>query len=433
MKKNYNNFFRQAAEYLFNLFVFLLPWQTKLIIRPAETTFNEISFYASYLLLIASLVCFFIYKIQRKDFGERVPEVWYFLAGLELFIFFSFFFASDQLLAFYRYLLFLFALGMFYMLREGTAAKGYEDSCLDKVRILYTLLASLFLQALLGIYQFLSQDNLVVKYLGLAAHDPQVLGTAIIETSSGRWLRAYGGLDHPNIFGGVLAIVLIFTAYLLAKKKMLNSAREIWESIFLFIFYFFGLFALIFTFSRTAWAAFVASLFALLIVFIRRKDSWILGRYLAIIFFSVVLVTTAIVPYQELLKTRIMAEGRLEERSITERQLYLVQARETIQQNWLFGIGVGNYTTAIARQDEVKKPAWYYQPVHNAFLFLWAEGGLFSFLFFFGFLVCLFLKDRREAFSGTIFLAIFILMMFDHWLLSLPFGLMFLFLILGLI
>ncbi|MFA5024563.1 MAG: O-antigen ligase family protein [Patescibacteria group bacterium] len=433
MKKKCGNLFKLAAEYSFYLFVFLLPWQTKLILFPAENNFKEISLYVSYLILFFSLICFFVYKIIDRDYGERLPEIWYFLAGLELFIFFSFFFASDQLLAFYHYLIFLLGLGLFYMLREGTEQKNYQDCCLDKARVLYSLISSVFLQALLGMYQFLTQSSFACKYLGLAQHDPQTLGTAVIETASGRWLRAYGGLDHPNILGGVLAVTLIFAAYLLAKKKLLNSAKEVGESILLFVFYFFGLFALLFTFSRTAWLAFIVSLIILLIIFIRQKDSWVLGRYLAIIFFSLILVTIAIFPYHELLQTRLNASGRLEQKSLVERKQYLWQAKDLIQKNWLFGVGIGNYTTTLERQNVIKKTAWDYQPVHDVFLYLWAESGVFSLIFFLGFLFFLVRKGRGNIFSAAIFGALIILMLFDHWLFSLPFGVMFLFLILGLI
>jgi len=214
---------------------------------------------------------------------------------------------------------------------------------------------------------------------------------------------------------------------------MLNSRREILESLFLFVFYFFGLFALIFTFSRTAWLAFLVSLIILLIILIRQKDNWVLGRYVAVLFFSLVLVTISFFPYQELFRTRAMSIGRLEQKSLTERQEYLGQAQNIIKDNWLFGVGLGNYTVALEAKDNSQKPAWDYQPVHDYFLLLWAETGIFSVLFFLGFLFCLAIKNRREVYFPAIFGALLILMLLDHWLFSLPFGVMFLFLVLGLI
>ncbi len=120
-------------------------------------------------------------------------------------------------------------------------------------------------------------------------------------------------------------------------------------------------------------------------------------------------------------------------KSLSERQEYFNQARELIKDNWLFGVGPGNYTTALISQDKIGGSIWNYQPVHNVFLLLWAESGVLSLLFFILFLIFLIKKDRREAFSWAILGALIVLMLFDHWLWSLPFGFLFLFLFLGLI
>jgi len=433
METKLTKYLRKTIEYSFYLFVFLFPWQTKLILRPAETNFNEISLYASQFLLLAILIGFFIYKIRRPEEGGVISWLWWSLAGLELAVLVSFFFAPDQILAFYHYLLFLMGVGVFYLLREGTESFSYEKQCLERSKIIYVFLASLFFQAVLGIYQFLSQSSLVSKYLGLAAHNPEIAGTAVIETASGRWLRVYGGMDHPNIFGGVLAITLIFAAYLLAKKKIIRTKQEIGESIFLFIFYFVSLFALFFTFSRTAWLAYAAGSAVLLISLIRQRDRWVLGRYLAIVFFSIIMLFIVAYPYQSLLQVRLQGETRLEQKSLTERRDYLEQSRDLIKSHYLAGVGIGNYSLFSRQADNYQKPAWDYQPVHNVFLLLWAEGGVFALIFFIAFLVMMAKKNRRAVYSGAILTALIIIMLFDHWLLSLPFGLLFLFLALGLI
>ena len=424
---------RKTVEYLFYFFIFLLPWQTKLILRPAADNFAEISLYATHLLLAIILILFFIYKFREKKNTEKISPLWGALVGLELLILTSFFFAADQVLAFYHYVLFVVGVGLFYLVREETKEGFYKENRFDKFKIIYSFLAGIFLQAILGIYQFLTQQTFACKYFGLAPHDAGTLGTAVIETASGRWLRAYGGFDHPNIFGGVLAIALIFTAYLLARKKMIRSGQEVGESIFLFIFYFTALIALFFTFSRAAWLAYGFGLLVLFIALIIKKDYWILGRFLALFFFSAIMLAIVACPYQDLLQVRIDGTARLEQKSLNERWEGLGQAKDLIKHNLLFGVGTGNYTVALERQDQAKKPAYDYQPVHNVFLLLWTESGLFALVFFFAFLFFLIKENRRAVFSGAIFTALIILMLFDHWLLSLPFGILFLFFILGLI
>ena len=429
---NMMNLFKRLTEVFLLIFVFFLPWQTKLILRPAVNNFNEISLYASHLVLLLALICFFIYKLWTKDSGKKSPVVWYFLGAWEIIMIISFFYAPDRLLAMFFYSLFLGGLGLFYLVREGINRAAYEDSCLNRIRIIYVFLASIFLSASLGIYQFLSQRTPVSKYLGLAAHNPETPGSVVIETASGRWLRAYGSLDHPNILGGVLVFALLLSAYLLARKKIINSNIQIWGLIMLFFSYFFALIALFFTFSRAAWLAYVIGFIVLAVAIYRREDAWVVKRFFALIFFSVILLAIAALPYRELVTVRVQAEGRLEQISISERKAYALESGEIIKNHPWFGVGNANYVKYLELNSQVKEYK-YYQPVHNVFLLVFAENGVFAFISLILFLVFLGINRRRQNFSLAVILAIIILMMLDHWLVSVPFGILFFFLILGLI
>ncbi len=433
METNFAKFLRKTTEYLIYLLVFLLPWQTKLIFRSSETNYSEISLYLSNVLLLLILLFFLILKIKEKNrSGENRPII-YSLCALALFMFFSIYFAPDKVLAFYRYFIFLNGVSLFFIIRAGTKQRNYQDTIINKTVLIYTLLTSILFQASLGIYQFLTQSSFAFKYLGIAEHNPATLGTAVIETANGRWLRAYGGLDHPNILGGVLALSLILAAYMLAKEKILTTRKQIRASAFLFIFYFISLYALFFTFSRAAWLALAAGYLTLLIIFIVKKDKWLLSRFIALLFFSAVLVTIAAAPYQDLLMVRLDAESRLEQKSITERKAYIVEARNILQKSFLSGVGIGNYGVVTSRANDYQKAVWDYQPVHNTFLLLWTECGLFSLLSFLIFIFFLIKNGRREIFAFAIIIPLLVLMLLDHWLISLPFGIFFLFLLLGLI
>jgi len=433
MQKKFKKYLARLIEYSFYVFVFSLLWQTKLILRPASANFNEISLYLSHFLLLLILIAFFVYKLRFRGEEEKVSALWLTLAGLELGVLFSFFFAHDQWLSFYFYILFLSGIALFYLLREGHSVYDCDDPCVNKVKILYIFLASLFLQASLGIYQFLTQYAPANKYLGLAFHDPNILGTSVVEAASGRWLRAYGGFDHPNILGGVLAIALVISAYLLSSRKVIRRKSDVVESLSLFVFHFVALFALFFSFSRAAWLATIVGWIVLCIVLVIKRDTWIIGRFLVLMFFSAVMILIVAIPYQDLCRVRIEAASRLENKSVTERLSYVREAEELWSQNWVTGVGVGNYLLALEQRDTVKKAAWAYQPVHNTFLLLGAESGIFTLLFFISFLFILITKNRREVFAPALFATVLVLMLFDHWLLSLPFGIIFLFLILGLL
>jgi O-antigen ligase len=433
METKFAKFLRKVTEYLTYLFIFILPWQVKLILRPGETNYSEISLQLCFIILIIILILFFWLRLKENDYETGCKYTVYSLAAFGFFAFISIFFAPDKLLAFYRYFILLTGISLFFVIRLGVEPRTYKDVLFDKTYLIYSFLLSIFFQASLGIYQFLTQSSFAFKYLGLAAHNPDTLGTAVVETATGRWLRAYGGMDHPNILGGTLAITLIFVAYLLAKKKMLNTSKQTWESILLFVFYFVALYALFFTFSRTAWIALVVGLVALLFAFIFNKDKWILNRFIALLFFSIILVGIVAAPFQDLLMVRVDAQTRLEQKSINERLGYIDQAKNLLEKNLLTGVGIGNYSAAASEADNNKKAAWDYQPVHNVFLLILTEGGIFSLLSFLAFLFFLMKNGRRELYAWAIMMPLLVIMMLDHWLFSLPYGVFFFFLLLGLI
>lgn len=433
METGLSKFLRKTIEYLGYLFVFILPWQIKLILRPAETNYSEISLYISHILLLLILGLFLFFRLKETECKYNCRSIVYSLTALEIFVLVSVFFAPDKILAFYHYFIFLLAFSLFFIVRLGTEPQNYQETLFDKVKLIYVFLGSILFQASLGIYQFLTQSSFASKYLGLAIHNPDTLGTAVIETVDGRWLRAYGGMDHPNILGGVLAISLILAAYLLAKQKLLVTKKQVAGSVFLFVFYFIALYALFFTFSRTAWLAYALGLLTLLITFIINKDKWIIGRFVALLFFSALLLMIAAAPFQDLLLVRLDAKGRLEQKSLNERAAYITESESLIHQNFLTGVGIGNYSVVTSQKDNYQKSAWDYQPVHNSFLLLCVENGVFSFISFLVFLFFLVKNGRRETYSVALFISFLVLMFLDHWLISLPFGLIFLFLFLGLI
>lgn len=438
MKERLVNFFNSLTCFSFYLFVFSLPWQTKIIIRAAESNFNEISFYLSHILLLVSLIMFLFYKIINKDREEkrRLTILWYFLLAFLFFICLSFFVAPDQALAFHYFLIILLGSSLLFILQEGFAKSAYTEPVLEKTKVFFVFLGSMFFHVFIGVYEFLNQRSFVCKYLGLAAHNPEELGVSVIENAAGRWLRSYGGFDHPNVFAGVLVVSIVIAAYLLSRQKLIRTRKEVIGSLFLFVFYFFSIVALLFTFSRSAWLSLVVGLLALFVFLLTKKEKWQLGRLLALLLFSLFLSGLIFFSYQDLFVTRIEANDRLEQKSLTERTEQLSLNKKVVMDNWLLGLGIGNYNIFLAKEDlsqGIKKAAWEYQPVHNSFLLLLSESGIFSLIFFLALILSIWYRGRKEAFSWSLLIPLIFLMLFDHWLLSLPFGIIFFFFVLGLI
>jgi O-antigen ligase len=125
----------------------------------------------------------------------------------------------------------------------------------------------------------------------------------------------------------------------------------------------------------------------------------------------------------------------LENISNTERLNQTNEAINIIKENLFSGIGINNYTSQLKLFDIEEREAWNYQPVHNVYLLSLAELGLLGFITFLTIFAFLLYKCFKNKLFFDFFLIISILMLFlfDHWLWSLHFGIMFLFFILALI
>ena len=207
---------KKIFEYLLYITVFLLPLQTRWIIFPGELNgayfeYGSISLYAVDILIIAMLFFVFGDFFAKRLSDFEIKDYWWILAVLEFSVFVSIVFSFDKLVSFYGYSKFLLGIGFFYLVINQQK---------NRFKLIYSFLAGVFLQALLGIWQFLSQTTFSTKWLGLANHDPAVLGVSVVETADGvRWLRAYGGLDHPNILGGFLVIGIFLLIFLIIQNS----------------------------------------------------------------------------------------------------------------------------------------------------------------------------------------------------------------------
>jgi len=113
---------------------------------------------------------------------------------------------------------------------------------------------------------------------------------------------------------------------------------------------------------------------------------------------------------------------------------YVAQAREIIREHFWLGVGAGNYTNAVYEKNPQKK-IWEIQPVHNVFLLVWAELGLIGLITWLSFLASVFINGykKNKIVTSVLYVSCFILYTIDHWLWTSHLGLLFFFLLLGLI
>lgn len=428
----------KIIEYSFYFFVFVFIWQTKLIIKPAETNYNEIALYFNYLLLFLILLLFIFYFFRYKkelvnnfDFSKY----WIALAGMEFFIFLSIFASQAREVTIFKYILFLVAIGLLFLMTQFK---------FNIKKIILIFLTALFLQALLGIFQFFSQTTFEYKYLGIASHEPAVLGVSVLENDLGRFGRAYGAVDHPNIFGSLMFFAIIFVILLLIDSRFglvmycsqtkdkstgkswakLNGRKIlIYSALLIFII------ALMVSFSRSAFLALGLSLIFLFINFCFDKNNF--KKFLPIFIFCLGSIVVFFLIFRPLIVDRFKFDSRLEKISLEERSSQLGEARKTIQANPWLGVGLGAYHQNLLNTNNNLQP-YEAQPVHNVFLLSLAEIGLWGFIFFLLFIFYIIKKNALSWHNYPLFIGLFVFMVLDHWLWSLPFGLLFMFFILSL-
>ena len=426
--------------------LFLLPWQTRLIILPGiinggYSEYGTVSLYGTEILLwfivILLIVDFFVSRRVLAANGRRERIKMLVILGA-LYLYSLFFHQNLVTLNYLRifiegFILFLIIGAIadkakFYWAFTPTPKKindgDYEHSRLsqaadikndDNNLLVWGFIAGAALQAVLGIYQFFSGFAFSSKWLGMAAHDPGVLGTYVVEAGFGRWLRAYGALPHPNILAGYLMVaILIFI-----KIRLDNQSTGFKPEAAVLPVLFTGFFL---TFSRSAWIALAMGIVILLAPKLRtlKSKSLIIGLWTSAV--SVVCLSVLLWP---LISTRTLADNRLEIKSSSERISYYNEAWMVIKKNPWFGVGLGNYTRVVRDIIDSSRSAYSYQPVHNVFVLAFAEMGIAG--------ICLmaaaiYLLRKKIYWKNIIYLLpLFIIGLFDHYLWTLYSGIILVF------
>ncbi len=284
--------------------------------------------------------------------------------------------------------LFAAALLFFLLVRQ-------ED--LGRVRDAFVFSAAL--QAAIGLWQAMTQEVGASTLLGVAAQIPSS-ASAVIESAAGRMLRAYGTFPHPNVLGGFLAAALVLA---FADRRQGRAGLAISAAVPILAA---GLLA---SFSRSAWLA-VASGSVVLFVFLRFDRRFLL-RIASVGLVTVVFVLL-VLPF---LTARITAEGRLEQRSLNERKLSLIQARDVYFSAPFTGVGIGQTVPALLAEGGATPPLL--EPPHFVPALVFVELGPLGLALGLCFLLALFPRHRRVTpESAALAASAIVLAFFDHYL-----------------
>ncbi len=333
----------------------------------------------------------------------------------------------------------------------------------DPHQTLVSFVGGAVFQVAIGGWQFLTQNAPAFKWLGMAPHLASEFGSFVIETDTGRWLRAYGALAHPNVYGLYVAVGLLacvgLAAYYgvpLSSKHFTERLHEPGHGRHLRYYGFLPVITagLVFALSRSAFLATVVGLVWLAVSASSRNAAL---TFKPVITPSIIIIAVSFAAmswvFAEPLLTRATAGGRLELQSIVERFSLYGDAKDLFLRHPHLGVGIGRMPLAAFKEVPDGRGWWLYDYVHNVPELVAVEtglGGFISWLAFVGLTLALMFqrlsslpaappgRDGRGPSSGVTvygacFAAMLVVSMFDHFLWSSWFGQLLFWMIAGLL
>ncbi len=272
----------------------------------------------------------------------------------------------------------------------------------SKVYIIFIFLINVLFQGILGLIQFTRGASLNFVSLGESQVVSGMQGSSFIELNGELFLRAYGTFPHPNILAGFLLLSFFLGIYFLQKTKD-------WLKLTSFSLVLFSIISIILTFSRLSIIIMLLSGVILLMKYILNSKKEKLFSFAPI-----------------LLLERFVNIFTSGDSSLRDRISLFKSGIDVFKDNWLVGTGIGNFVKEIG--DYVPRTSngvLLLQPVHNIFFLALANLGIVGFVLMLVLVVRIFSKNiKRVSVLGVLVISSIVLIgSFDHYLISLPQGL----------
>lgn len=185
-------------------------------------------------------------------------------------------------------------------------------------------------------------------------------------------VRASGLLDAANSFGWSL---VSFCPVILVPAWLAKEALPRWGRGLCLVAFFSGTVALLLTFSRGSWMAFILTLPLLVVLVLRALPAQERGRLLTGLAGALLALVLCSLPFLQPLSARLLGDDE----GAAESRLPLMEvAAAMIRDRPLLGVGLGHYEAEMRRYDRTAdfiSEAFPY-PVHNLFLHVAAEAGI---------------------------------------------------------
>lgn len=347
------------------------------------------NFLSPTLSIIDIFVALLFISLLLKDFTKKIDLIYKILIGI-LVLSLIFQFSVLSLIGIGRIILYVLTTKLLFDYMK------YEKEKLNMQFTIYVISTTVLIQVIIALSQVYLGSDLGLQFLGESQLTVGTIGSSFISLSEATYLRGYGTFPHPNILAGYLSFVVIILLGIPSKGKL------VWVTIGI------SAIGILLTFSRLGWLLLLLVMVFYLLFGSRQQKGLnsftlgIFGERISNLFLNI-------------------------DTSFRDRILLNEHAVEVIQKNWLTGLGIGRYVSAMKELPiYTNSGLLLLQPVHNIFLLLVAEMGIGGIIFAIGIIYKIlfynFAKHSKFLYLSIIFFVL-IFGMFDHFLLTLPQGL----------
>jgi len=361
----------RLSLFTFGAMLILSPFRIRFVmltrpIPPIYKDYTDFMLFGSDVFLLITLALWGVMRLfnsRRLNYGPiflTIPIVGVILTG-----FISAIYSIDPALTLYHSIRLLLLFGLYLYIIN-------EIHRIEELVLPVSLM--LFVQAIVGIGQILRQQSIGMGILGELDLNATWHGVSVVTAGGIRSLRAYGLADHPNILGGCLAFGLVIIAgwYVTSKARWRTISTALYCLASLALFY---------TYSRSAWLAFISAMIIILALLYRSKRLVAARNWTQLVAACFIVLLPFLWQNASYLGVRLNSQRSFqqnpqENQSIGERLLLNNAANDIFANHPLTGVGLGAFPLAL--RDRYPDLPVDYQPAHFTLLDAAAEVGIFG-------------------------------------------------------
>lgn len=233
--------------------------------------------------------------------------------------------------------------------------------------ILIALFMGFLFESVVGLLQYITQSKVGLYLLGEIPDDVasiDLIGYKDITRVSGTFWHSNGFAFYLQLVVPLFLAIFFVTSY--SAYRLLAMSVAI-----------FGIIILVLTLSRGAWISFLVSIFVMVILFFR--ESKMKANIIKWIIISIFILAVMIFLFGEMITVRLFGQDY---GAAYSRIPMMKTALNIIAHHPLLGIGINNYAESMISYDVTGHSFSLYRPVHNLFLLIAAETGIFGLMLF---------------------------------------------------